>query len=94
MKLTLIVGKRVVTQLAELAKSSRRRVAAVAYVGDGASRLQPFRKGDTLVVDMSEESVRRGNSYTTISSAGNRVIASHPFLVTLTVSVMAIQASP
>lgn len=52
-------GGNLLRKIAKLAHKSR-VFAAVAYVTN--STLFPFRKGDVLVVDMSEEAVRAGNT--------------------------------
>lgn len=43
-------------------KAAKRVQAAVAYFGTGGADLLPLRKGDTLVVDMSLGTVRRGET--------------------------------
>ncbi len=45
-----------------LAKHAKRKHIAVAYVGDKAFNLLPLSKGDTLVVDMSEATVKSGQT--------------------------------
>ena len=44
----------------DLAHKSRLSQVAVAYLGSGASQLVPLKKGDTLVVDFSETTVKQG----------------------------------
>ena len=44
----------------DLAHKSRLSQEAVAYLGSGASQLVPMKKGDTLVEDFSETTVKQG----------------------------------
>lgn len=48
--------------IGNLAKGAKRKHIAVAYLGSGASELISLRKGDTLVVDMSLQAVRSGQT--------------------------------
>jgi len=48
--------------ITKLARKSRRRHIAVAYLGRGANRILPLSKGDSLLVDMSENTVRSGQT--------------------------------
>ncbi len=50
------------TEITSLAKEAERRYAAVAYLGTGATRLLPLKRGDVLVVDMSLASIRAGRT--------------------------------
>jgi hypothetical protein len=43
-------------------KRPTRCQAAVAYFGQGASKLLPLRRGSTLIVDLSERAVRSGQT--------------------------------
>ncbi len=49
----------VITRLAEKSRSAR---VAVAYFGQGASRLLPLKAGSVLVVDLSKAAVRSGQT--------------------------------
>jgi hypothetical protein len=48
--------------ITETARKSKRNNVAVAYMGQGASKLLPLHKGDSLVVDMSEGAVKSGQT--------------------------------
>lgn len=47
-------------EITDLARKSKRHFAAVAYIGAGASRMLPLKRGDVLVTDMSVASVKAG----------------------------------
>ncbi|MCL4558678.1 MAG: phospholipase D family protein [Deltaproteobacteria bacterium] len=49
-------------QIGSLAKKAKRKHIAVAYLGSGASKLIPLGKGDTLVLDMSFQAVKAGQT--------------------------------
>ena len=57
---TVLAGAEVWRTTAEAVKRARVVRAAIAYLGTGATRLLPLRKGSTLVVDMSLRAVRSG----------------------------------
>lgn len=48
--------------ITKLAKKSKCRHVAVAYLGKGANRLLPLRKGDVLIADMSIDAVKNGQT--------------------------------
>jgi hypothetical protein len=48
--------------ITELAKTSKHADVAVAYLGVGATKLLPLKKGDTLVIDMSQGAVIGGQT--------------------------------
>jgi len=48
--------------IANLARQSKHKHVAVAYLGKGATELLPLGKGDSLVVDMSEAKVKAGDT--------------------------------
>ena len=48
--------------ITKLAKKSKRKYVAVAYLGHGANRLLPLRKDDSLVIDMSLDTVKNGQT--------------------------------
>lgn len=50
------------SELTERVGKAKRTVAAVAYLGAGASKLVVLKKGDKLVVDMSLKAVRSGTT--------------------------------
>lgn len=47
-------------KITSLAKHARRKYVATAYLGKGAPKLLPLGKGDVLVVDLREDTVRAG----------------------------------
>lgn len=49
-------------KIGNLAKQTKRKHIAVAYLGSGAAELIPLRKGDTLVLDMSLPAVKSGQT--------------------------------
>jgi ribosomal protein L20 len=49
-------------KIVSLAKQSSRRQIVVAYLGKGASKILPLRKGNVLVVDLSEQAVKTGQT--------------------------------
>jgi hypothetical protein len=49
-------------KIVSLAKQSSRRQIVVAYLGKGASKILPLRRGDVLVVDLSEQVVKTGQT--------------------------------
>ena len=49
-------------KIVSLAKQSSRRQIVVAYLGKGASKILPLRRGDVLVVDLSEQAVKTGQT--------------------------------
>lgn len=49
-------------QIIQVSKESKKKHIAVAYLGQGASKIIKMHKGDTLVVDMSLASVRGGRT--------------------------------
>lgn len=59
---TFLAGTNLLREIASLTRKSSPRFTAVAYASRDASRLFPFKKGDVLIVDMSEEAVRSGNT--------------------------------
>ena len=60
---TAFLSRDIWPQLTKAARGSRQRCAvAVAYFGNGASRLLPLAKGSRLVVDASERSVASGQT--------------------------------
>lgn len=60
---TKLLGTRIWPRLTELAKASKHQCqVAVAYFGQGASKLLPLPKGSTVVVDLSERAVREGQT--------------------------------
>lgn len=48
--------------ITRLAKKAKRKHVAVAYLGTGATRLLPLRKDDVLVIDMSTDAVKSGQT--------------------------------
>lgn len=48
--------------ITKLARQSKRKHVAVAYLGRGANKLLPLGKGDSLVIDMSQEAVKNGQT--------------------------------
>jgi hypothetical protein len=48
--------------ITKLAKNSQRTDVAVGYLGHGATKLLPLHKDDSLVIDMSQDSVRNGQT--------------------------------
>lgn len=59
---TFLAGTNLLLEIASLTRKSSPRFMAVAYASKDASHLFPFKKGDVLIVDMSEEAVRSGNT--------------------------------
>lgn len=55
-----LLGENVWKTITKCARKSRHRYVAVSYLGRGAHKLLPLRKGDSLVVDMSESTVKAG----------------------------------
>ncbi len=55
-------GKTVWPEIRRAGRTSRVRHIAVAYLGSAAPDLLPLRAGDTLVVDLSEDTVRKGST--------------------------------
>ena len=49
-------------KIIELARNSKVRQVAVAYLGTGASELLPLKKGDVLVLNMSLANVKKRTS--------------------------------
>lgn len=49
-------------KITDLAKKAKRAQVAVAYLGTGARRLLPLKRGDTLIVDMSLAAMRAGQT--------------------------------
>lgn len=49
-------------RLTELAKKSKRSYVAVAYLGNGATKLLPLKADSRLVVDLSENAVKSGQT--------------------------------
>ena len=49
-------------RLTELAKKSKQSCVAVAYLGNGAIKLLPLKAGGRLVVDLSENAVKSGQT--------------------------------
>jgi len=45
-----------------LSRKAKRKYVAVAYLGKGATRLLPLKRGDVLIVDMSLPTVRAGET--------------------------------
>jgi len=48
--------------ITRLARKSKRKYVAVAYFGHGANRILPLSKGDSLLVDMSIDAVKSGQT--------------------------------
>ena len=48
--------------ITKLARKSDRKHVAVAYLGQGANKLLPLDKGDSLVIDMSQGAVKSGQT--------------------------------
>ncbi len=48
--------------ITKLARKSKRKHVAVAYLGQGASKILPLGKGDNLVIDMSQGAVKSGQT--------------------------------
>jgi hypothetical protein len=57
-----ILIKDVWSTITKFAKKSKKRNVAVAYLGNNAIRLLPLDKDDSLVVDMSDASVKTGQT--------------------------------
>ncbi|MDG6999857.1 MAG: phospholipase D family protein [Nitrososphaerota archaeon] len=57
-----ILQKTLWPTLTRLARKSKSTHVAVAYLGQNATRLIPLHKGDTLVIDMSENTVKAGQT--------------------------------
>ncbi|WXG46148.1 MAG: phospholipase D family protein [Candidatus Atabeyarchaeum deiterrae] len=57
-----VLGSDLWSTITSLSRHSTRRYVAVAYLGQGANRLLPLGKGDCLVVNMSESTVRGGQT--------------------------------
>ncbi len=62
MKTTTFLQSELWGKIKGLAKRSKRKDIAVAYLGSGASKLISLGKGDTLVVDMSSQAVKSGQT--------------------------------
>ncbi len=58
----LFTGKTVWPEIRRVGRVSRVHHVAVAYLGSDAPNLLPLRAGDTLVVDLSENTVRTGST--------------------------------
>jgi hypothetical protein len=60
---TKLLGQRVWPRLTKLARTTKQKChVAVAYFGQGASKLLPLSAGSTLVVDMTERAVMEGQT--------------------------------
>lgn len=49
-------------RITELAKNAKVGMVAVAYFGQGASRLLPLKKGSVLILDLSLSAVKSGQT--------------------------------
>lgn len=59
-KISFLTNDDIWHTIPEIIKASKRSDVAVAYLGTDGSKLLPLKKGDKLVIDMSERSVKTG----------------------------------
>jgi hypothetical protein len=60
-KIELLAGN-LWNEIKRLSKTSKRKYLAVAYIGRGASKFLRLTKGDSILVDMSEKSVKNSQT--------------------------------